>query len=317
MRTISLHNGDSMPAMGLGTWQSHTNLDSILQQALQTGYRHLDCAAIYLNEKEIGTYLHEQMRQQHITRQSMWITSKLWNSFHDPKHVRQACVQTLTDLQLDYLDLYLMHWPVAQIASLGLAIATEGKQLLSLNDIPLAATYLAMQSLVKEGLVRHIGVANFGQQHLKQLQNDSGLVPSVNQIECHPFLTQDSLHHYCREQQIAVTAYSPLGAGARPDFMQDPTHPQLLEQPNVTRLAEALNATPAQVLLAWSMQQGRCVIPKSSNPQRIRENFAAQELILDTQQLQQLNQLNQNLRYVDGGFFVMQNSPYHLPQLWD
>jgi alcohol dehydrogenase (NADP+) len=314
--SIQLQSGDSVPVLGLGTWQNENSIQPAIDCALECGYRHIDCAAIYKNEKEIGESLKTLCKKKHIKREDLWLTSKLWNSFHAEDAVRKACKQTLHDLKCDHLDLYLMHWPVAQKESLGLDLAHKGSDFLSLDDIPLSETFSAMQQLIDEGLVKNIGVSNFSIRHLQQLIEKTGITPSVNQVECHPYLAQNKLSDFCKKHRIAVTAYSPLGASGRPQRMQGTPQPRLLDAPVITRIADEKTVSAAQILLAWNRQRGRVVIPKSANVDRIIENYRSLEVDLSDDEMQQINAKNEHHRYIDGSFYCSPGSPYTLEMLW-
>lgn len=313
---ITLPNQDKIPQLGLGTWQNLDHIEHTLDHALGGGYRHFDCAAIYHNEAEIGKHLPQLLTKYKLRRDQIWLTSKLWNSYHAAKDVRPALIKTLEDLQTDYLDLYLMHWPVAQKKEVGLSVPTNGKDYISIADIPLAESYLAMQELVKEGLVKHIGVANFSIANLQRLITDSELIPTTNQVECHPYLQQKDLVNFCQQHNIAITAYSPLGAGARPGIMQHKKHRVLLDDPLIERIAKAQQISPAQVLLAWSLQQQRIVIPKTTQQHRLMENFNSTQINLTEQDLTAINNLDHHRRYVDGSFFCIPGSPYNSQSIW-
>ena len=198
MQYLELNTGAKIPAIGLGTWLATDGVAQAVIEAINIGYRHIDCAAIYKNESIIGTAL-QTVFQSTLPREDLWLTSKLWNSCHKPEDVRPACLQTLKDLNVDYLDLYLMHWPVA-FTNIGLTIPDNATDFLALETCPLGETFSAMQELVTEGLVKNIGVSNFSISKIDDLIRATGITPSVNQIECHPYLTQPELHQYCKDK---------------------------------------------------------------------------------------------------------------------
>ncbi len=188
MRTIKFRKGDEMPMLGLGTWKSKEGeVYQAVKDAVRVGYRHIDCAAIYGNEAEIGQAISELIKSGEVKRDQLWITSKVWNDSHKKEHVEPALKKTMSDLQLDYLDLYLMHWPVA--IKKGVGFPRSSDDFLSLDDVPLLETWDAMIDLKGKGLIRHIGVSNFNIPKLKHLSADSRQKPEMNQIEMHPFLT--------------------------------------------------------------------------------------------------------------------------------
>ena len=310
MKTFKFSNGDELDAIGLGTWKSEPGeVGRAVKTALDVGYRHLDCAAIYGNEAEIGTALDEYFEENELDRDQVWVTSKLWNNAHRPEDVKPALKQTLSDLKLDYLDLYLMHWPVAFKSGLE-GFPGSDDDYLSLDKIPLEDTWDAMVELREEGLIKHAGVSNFSITKLKDLIAKSDEVPEMNQIELHPHLQQDDLVNYCQVNDIHVTAYSPLGSKDRPDMLKRENEPSLLENELITSIAVKHNGTPAQVLIKWAVERDTAVIPKSTNPGRIEENFHSTNIELDEKDLKNLKKLDKHFRYVDGSVFETQSDMY-------
>ena len=311
MKYIKLFDAGQIPAIGLGTWKSDPQLlQQAVTTALEIGYQHLDCAAIYHNEAVIGGALQQALSTKTITREQLWVTSKLWNSYHRPADVLPALKATLAALQLDYLDLYLMHWPVAFAPHVGLAPphAELDKDFLTLEQAPLHETWQAMEALVTSGLVRYIGVSNFSARKLADLLPKTTIQPAVNQIENHPYLAQYDLLDYCQKNQILVTAYAPLGSGDRATKAND--EPHLLTNKTITLIAEQHQSTAAQILLAWQLQRGIIVIPKSTNATRIAENLAALDIQLSNNEITMIDQLNQDYRYIKGTIWEGRGSPY-------
>ncbi len=294
--TLVLNNGSEMPVLGLGTWKSPTTeIGSAVQYALQEcGYTHVDCAKIYGNEKEIGQAFSDTFSTKKIKRKDVFITSKLWNADHDPSIVESVCKNTLADLQLDYLDLYLMHWGIAFAGGKG----NEPKQpdgKMELGPFSIKDTWQAMERLVERGLVRGIGVANFSVAMLTDVLSYAKVAPVINQIELHPYNTQDSLVAYCHSRNVAVTAYSPLGNRGR----QQAGDLILLDDQIVLTIAQEVQKTPAQVLLRWAIQRKTIVIPKSVTPSRIAENIAVFDFELSEEQMVRLSALNCKHRFVE------------------
>jgi alcohol dehydrogenase (NADP+) len=317
MQTLSFRNGDEMPILGLGTWKSAPGeVYEAVKVALQAGYRHIDCALIYGNEAEVGRALTESFEHGVVDREDVWVTSKLWNDAHAPDDVRPALEETLSDLQLDTIDLYLMHWPVAHKPGVGMPQSPD--DLFSLQEQPLAETWAAMEDLVDDGLAHHIGVSNFSIPKLQGLLEDAErYAPEMNQIELHPYLQQPKMIGFAKAHDVHLTAYSPLGSSDRPDAMKDEDEPVLLEDETIAEIADEHDATPAQVLISWAIHRGTAVIPKSVNEGRIKENLAAAKVDLTDANMKTIAQLDRERRYVDGAMWTMDGSPYTIANLWD
>jgi alcohol dehydrogenase (NADP+) len=314
MKTLRFENGDEMPLLGLGTFKSEPGkIGPIIRKAIEIGYRHFDCAAIYGNEKEIGVALKEAIAAGDVSRKELWITSKLWNNSHLIKDVRPAFLQTLSDLQLDYLDLYLMHWPVAHKPDVTNAKSAE--DFLSRNEAPLEETWEGMEDCVDDKLVRHIGLSNCNISVVKDILDCAWIPPEMNQVEMHPFLPQMTLYDYCKENEVHMTAYGPLGAPYRAEggggFALS-----LMENPLIIEIAHKLNCTPAQMLIAWSISRKVAVIPKTVNEDRLVENFNSTDIQIDRDDIRKLSSLPKH-RYVDGSMFTMAGSPYNLKDIWE
>jgi alcohol dehydrogenase (NADP+) len=277
--------------------------------ALELGYRHIDCASIYGNEPEIGAALAEALALGSLQRTDLWITSKLWNDCHAPAEVRPALERSLAALGLDHLDLYLIHWPVAQHR--GVLMPSRAEQQIPLEQLPLSSTWAAMEELVDAGLVRHIGVSNFSRSKLADLLPHCRRRPEVNQVERHPWLQQNDLLAFCRQEGIVVTAYAPLGSAG--SGQSSP----LLQDEEVVAIAVEQGCTAAQVLLAWGIACGSAVIPKSVQRHRLAENLAAADLQLTPVQRTRLNALDRGQRFVDGRFWELPGGPYPVASLWD
>ena len=311
MKNLEFRNGDVLPSLGLGTWLSkkHEAYNAVLE-AIRAGYRHIDCAYIYGNEKEIGMALQEAFKLGLVKREDLFVTSKLWNSDHAPERVEVAIRRSLHDLQLDYLDLYLIHWPVA--FKTGHEQAKTADDLTSLAQVPLKETWKAFEEAQKKGYTKHIGVSNFNIPKLKQLISAATIAPEVNQVELHPYLQQTELIEFCQQNRILVTAYSPLGSR---HLVQSEAGLTCEEQ--VIAIAKKHSCSPAQVLLVWGMKRGVAVIPKSVNASRIQENFASLKVELDAEDVKQINLLERNLRIATGEFCVLQGGSYTLKNMWE
>ena len=316
MRTLVFENKDEMPALGLGTWKSEPGeVYQAVKVAIKEGYRHIDCAAIYGNEKEIGKALSECFAEGVVSRKEMWITSKLWNTAHLPNDVLPALKQTLSDLQVDYIDLYLIHWPVA--LKPGVGFPEKAEDFLTPVEAPLRDTWKAMEEAVHSGLIKHIGVSNFGIKRLQDLLGTAVIRPEMNQVESHPYLQQDELFEFCRKNGIHVTAYSPLGSPDRPDGMKAPDEPSLLKNPVIEEIATEKGCSAGQILISWALHRGISVIPKSVNSGRIAENLKAESIELSASDMERIGSLDKGFRYVTGKFWVCDGGPYSIQDIWD
>lgn len=318
MPTVSLRNNDAMPLLGLGTWKSSPNeAYTSVKTALRTGYRHLDCAPVYGNEPEVGRALAESIAEGVVARDDVWIVSKLWTDSHAPEDVRPCLQRTLEDLRVDVVDLYMIHWPVAQHPQETPHIAASADALIPLEERPLAETWAALEALVDDGHVRHLGVSNFSVAKWQAIRDVARIPPEVNQVEAHPYLQQRDLLAYAQANDLHVTAYSSLGAPDRPPEMKQDDEPVLLDDPTVAAIAERHDASPARVLLAWALDHGLSVIPKAVQPEHIAENHRAFDLTLSDADHEALAALDGGHRYIDGSFWAMEGSPYSVAGIWD
>ena len=285
-----------MPILGLGTWNAPKDKVglAVKQALLDFGYSHIDCAHVYENEKEVGQVFHEVFSTGQRTREDVFVTSKLWNYDHAKEDVVNSCKKTLTDLQLDYLDLYLMHFGIASPHGLGIEPLDPNGVLIT-EKISIRETWEAMQELVGMGLVKAIGVSNFTAPMLVDLLTYAEIIPAMNQIELHPYNQQTKLIEFCRQQNIAVTAYSPLGSQTE----MNNGKPALLEDEKINEIAAAHGKTPSQILLRWGIQRETVVIPKSTTLEHIKENNEVFDFILSDDEFLKISSLERGLRYVD------------------
>lgn len=281
----------TIPRIGLGTWKSNDNavLINAIKEAIKAGYRHIDCAAIYGNEQAVGQAIEEAIQSGIVKRSDLWITSKLWSNCHDPSFVEAACKKTLKDLKLDYLDLYLIHNPIAFHEEAGQQV---------LEQVSIIDTWKAMEDLFKQGYVRHIGVSNFNIELLERMRYcpDISIQPYCNQVECHLYMQQGAMIDYLQKRGIYMTAYAPLGSS---DSDKTGSRPCALKDPVVLDIAQQIGKTPAQVILKFILTLSPIiqVIPKSVTPSRIAENRAL-DFELTPEQVNRLKKCERCLRYL-------------------
>ena len=297
-QSFCLNTGAKMPVLGLGTWKSLPgDVGVAVTHAItECGYRHVDCAYIYHNEKEIGEAFSFIFGGGQVKRDEVFVTSKLWNDRHDPAEVEEACRRTLSDLQLDYLDLYLMHWGLATSGGKGSRPVGKNSKY-DLASFSVRETWEAMEKLVEKGLVKSIGVANFTGAMLIDMLSYTNTTPAVNQIELHPYLQQERLIEFCNEMGIAVTAYSPLGSPGNRDEQEH--LPLLIEDEAIGAIAKNYGKSPAQILIRWALLRNTIVIPKSVNPGRIAENAKVFDFFLSAEDMEVIAGLDKKMRTCD------------------
>jgi D-xylose reductase len=310
--TLKLAGGDEMPAVGLGLWKiDKPDAPDIVRQAVAAGYRHLDCACDYGNEPEVGEGIRAALEQGACRRDGLWVTSKLWNTYQARQHVRPAVERSLRDLGLDHLDLYMVHFPIAlefvpfevRYPPGWLHDPENPARGMKPAAVSRAEVWQAMEELVQAGLVRNIGVCNYNCALLRDLLTYATIRPAVLQVELHPLLTQEKLLRFCREEGIAVTGFSPLGASSYVSLGMAGADESALAQPAVRDAAGRHGKSPAQVVLRWGVQRGTAVIPKTSNPRRLVENLSIFDFALADDEMRAIDSLDRNRRFNDPGVF--------------
>ena len=257
---ITLNDGNTIPQLGFGVFQIEPK-DTVeaVNEALEIGYRHIDTAEMYGNEKEVG----EAIRASGLERGEVFVTSKLTNGFHEPQDAREAFDRTLSDLGFDYVDLFLIHWPLP-----------------TLYNGDFVSTWETLEEFRRDGRARSIGVSNFQIEHLQRLAAETETVPAVNQIEVHPYFTNEAVRGYGQEHGIVTEAWSPIAQGG------------VLEDQTITRIAEKVGKTPAQVVLRWHVQRGDIIFPKSVTPSRMQENFELFDFELESGDVDEISALD-------------------------
>eukprot|EP00850_Spirogloea_muscicola_P020257 SM000211S06627 [mRNA] locus=s211:51542:54022:- [translate_table: standard] len=298
---FDLNTGAKIPAVGLGTWKSEPGtVGEAVLAALEAGYRHIDCAAIYDNEAEPCEHLVISQRPCRPTN-------------FDPKDAEEAIHKTLKDLQLDYLDLYLTHIPV-QLKKNG---SRQASDTLPWDKI---STWRAMESFHQKGLARAIGVSNFSVKKLEHLYSlQCQVKPAVNQVELHPVWRNDKLVNFCKQHNVHVTAYSPLGSKDRPRNSENKEIVELLDHDTVKEVAKNVGKSPGQVVLRWGVQRGTSVLPKSTNPERIKQNLDLFSFELSQEDMQKLSSIEPQARILDfDGMWVGDGKPVpNMEEMWD
>ncbi|WP_310991696.1 aldo/keto reductase [Aequorivita marina] len=309
MKTLKFQNGDTMHSIGLGTWKASGNeLKKAVKDAIYAGYRHIDTAKNYGNEEVIGEALAEIFAEGELFREDLFITSKLWNDAHAEGQVIPALQDSLKKLKLDYLDLYLIHWPVA--FRNGIDFPKKPDDYLTPDEAPIIDTWKQMEKAKTDGLTRHIGVSNFSKKKLEDLISKASSKPEMNQIELHPLLQQDDLIAYCKSEDILVTAYSPLGSGDRIKAMKAEDEPNMFEIDVLKEIARDRSAIVPQVLIAWHNHRGCAAIPKSTTKDHIIANFKAADVTLTDDDMKKIATLDRHFRYINGKFFEEPSKGY-------
>lgn len=309
MKTLKFKNGDTMHAIGLGTWKATgAEVKKAVKDALHAGYRLIDTAAVYGNEEAIGEALAEVFSEGEILREDVFITSKLWNNAHGEGQVRPALEDSLKKLGLDYLDLYLIHWPVAFRHTVD--SPKKPDDYLSPEEAPISETWKQMEKAKKNGLARHIGVSNFSEKKLRDLISKVTEKPEMNQVELHPLLQQRALLDFCKKEDILVTAYSPLGSGDRSLAMKGANEPNMMDLQVLKDIAKERNATVPQILIAWHGHRGCAAIPKSTSKEHIISNFQGAAVSLSDTDMEKIEKLDRHYRYITGKFFEEPSKGY-------
>ncbi|XP_056373643.1 aldo-keto reductase family 1 member C15-like [Hyla sarda] len=305
---VIMNDGNKMPVIGLGTY-APAKFPKVLAEeatkvAIEVGYRHIDCAYLYGNEADVGRAMREKIADGTVRREDLFYTGKLWATFQTPDLVRPALERSLKSLQLEYMDLFIIHTPMEMKPGDDLFPVDDNGQFI-IHNTDIRDTWEVMERCKDAGLVKSIGVSNFNRRQIELILNKPGLKykPVCNQVECHVYLNQRKLLDFCRSQDIVLVGYSVLGS-SRDEQWIDQNSPVVLEDPVLAAIAKKHNKTPAQVAVRYFLQLGVVVLAKSFNPKRIKENFQVFDFILPPEDMNDLDALNKNYRYVPAEQFA-------------
>lgn len=313
-----LNSGSKIPAMGIGTFgsdnYSNDTVANAVEQAIRAGYRHIDCAAVYGNEKEIGKVIAKLISEGVVTREELWVTSKVWNDMHHD--VAGACRKSLADLGLGYLDLYLVHWPFPNFHAKGVSVDSRDPDAQPYIHEDYMETWRAMEKLADEGLVRNIGTSNMTKPKMELLLRDCRIRPAVNEMELHPHFQQPELFDYMVSQGIQPIGFCPIGSPNRPERDKAPDDTSPIEDPVIVRIAEAHGVHPAIICLKWAVQRGEVVIPFSVKPEKFSANLrCVTGDPLTGDEMEQIRNTDRNCRFIKGQVFTWAGATWE--DLWD
>ncbi len=315
----TLYNGARIPVIGLGTFGSDNydarTIANAVKTAIKMGYRHIDCASVYGNEKEIGEALQEVFAEGIVTREELWITSKVWNDKH--KQVVESCKQTLSDLQLDYLDLYLVHWPFPNFHAPKCDVTARQPDSIPYIHENYMKTWAQMESLVESKLVKNIGTSNVTIPKMELILRDCHIKPVVNEMEIHPHFQQPELFKFMLDHEVQVIGYSPIGSPGRPERDKTPEDTVDMEDPVIVAIAERLNVHPAVVCLKWAVQRGQITIPFSVKTDKMYNNLKGiTEGQLTKEEMEAVSKIDKQCRLIKGQVFLWESAG-GWEDLWD
>lgn len=318
---ITLNDGSKIPSIGYGTFGSdHVSAEEVakaMQIAILLGYRQLDCARAYRNEAEIGKALEEMLKSGVVRREDMHITSKLWNDRHKERDVLVSCAESLRDLRLEYLDLYLVHWPFPNSHTPGCAIDARDPHARPFFEDEFMMVWRQMENLVDMGLVRSIGVSNMTRAKLEAVLPAMRIKPVVNEIEQHPHLQQKELFSYLHEKNIAIIGHTPLGGPNRPERDRTPDDTNVLADPVMVKIAQKHHVHPATIAIKWAVQRGTIPVPFSASPKHILSNLRCTiEDPLSEEEMREIAEIDQNNRLIKGHVLLWEGAP-DWKALWD
>ena len=316
-----LNTGKKIPAIGLGTFGSDHATPLEVAEAVRTGialgYRHVDCASVYGNEKEIGTVLSDIISSGGVKREDLWITSKVWNDHHGQGDVLVSCAQTLKDLKLDYLDLFLVHWPFPNYHTPGCTVDFRSPDARAYIHENYMKTWRQMERLVDAGLVRHIGTSNMTMPKMKLLLRDCRIKPSVNEMELHPHMQQTEFMNFVLENGMQPIGYCPIGSPQRPERDRTGDDTVDIEDPVIVRIAKAHNVHPAVICVKWAVQRGEIAIPFSTKKKNMLSNIqSVTGDPLTPSEMADISKIDKNCRLIKGQVFLWKDGQTW-EDLWD
>lgn len=318
---ITLSNGSIIPAIGLGTFGSDNytpdEIAKAVYYAIKIGYRHIDCAAVYANEKEIGAAIKQTIKEGIVSREELWINSKVWNDMHGEGDVIKACKQSLSDLQLDYLDLYLVHWPFPNYHAPGCDVTARSADSKPYIHEEYMTVWRQMEELKERGLVKNIGTSNMTIPKMKLLLRDAKIKPVVEEMELHPHMQQRELFNFMLENGIQPIGYSPIGSPKRPERDKTSEDTVDIEDPVIVKAAERLGIHPAVVCLKWAVQNGHIPIPFSVKEAKMLSNLEAivHDPLTDDE-MEAISKIDKNCRLIKGHVFLWEGAN-DWKDLWD
>lgn len=317
----SLYTGAQIPAVGLGTFGSDRfsgeEIANAVKEAISVGYRHIDCAAVYGNEHLIGESLNEAVKSGIVRREELWITSKVWNDMHGKGDVLIACAKSLKDLQLDYLDLYLVHWPFPNFHAPGVGVDSRDPHAMPYIHEVFMKTWRQMERLVDAGLVRHIGTSNMTVPKLELLLRDARIKPACNEMELHPHFQQPDLFSFVVKNNIVPIGFCPIGSPTRPDRDKTEQDTVDIEDPVILRIADRLNVHPAVICVKWAVQRGQVPIPFSVRRNEFMSNlWCTTTDPLTEEEMREIEAIDKNCRLIKGQVFLWEGAK-DWQDLWD
>ena len=314
-----LYTGAELPAVGLGTFGSdrfsHEEVANAVKDAIRSGYRHIDCAAVYMNEKQIGKAIAEVIVEGTVKREDLWITGKVWNDRHG--EVENACQETLDDLQLDYLDLYLVHWPFPNYHAPGCDVDARNPDSVPFTIENFMKTWRQMEGLVEKGMVRNIGTSNMTQAKMELVLKEAKIKPAVNEMELHPCFQQSELFDFMIENEVQPIGFCPIGSPTRPDRDKTEDDAVDIEDPIVQKIAKRLNVHPAVVCIKWAVQRGQIPIPFSIHNNEYVANLESSfKNPITDEEMEELKSSDRNSRLIKGQVFLWEGAN-DWEDLWD